>query len=207
MLMSIEDMKEMNVSPSCILHIGAHEAEEKEIYKKMGCNKVLWIESMQEKYETISKAIADEPNMSVIIATVWSEDNKVLSFYQTNNGESSSVYELELHKNLYPFISVSKEYKVVTSKIDTLLSFTIKNKYVPDMISLDIQGAELEALMGAKQTLENVKWIYTEISYIPLYKNAATEFELTKFLNSLGYKKEKEIDTGMGWGDALYEKN
>jgi len=75
------------------------------------------------------------------------------------------------------------------------------------MIATDIQGAELEAFKGANQALKNVRWIYTEVSYESLYKGAALEPELTAFLNKKGFKKEKEVDTGMGWGDALYVKS
>jgi len=207
MLMSLETMNGHQVKPSCILHIGAHEAEEKEIYKQMGCDKVLWVESMQNKYEIIRNAIKNEPNMSAITATVWSKDNQVMSFYETNNGQSSSVFELQGHREKYPSIVISKEYKTVTSKIDTILLVTMKNKYVPDMICIDIQGAELEAFKGATNTLKNVKWIYTEISYEPLYKGAALEPELTEFLNKKGFVKLEEVDSGMGWGDALYAKN
>lgn len=207
MLMSLETMNSHQVRPSCILHVGAHEAEEKEIYKQMGCDKVLWIESMQEKYDVIRNAIKDEPNMSAITATVWSKDNQVMTFYQTNNGQSSSVFELESHKEKYPSIVISKEFKTVTSKIDTILLVTMKEKFIPDMIALDIQGAELQALKGSTYTLKKVKWIYTEVSYERLYKDAALEPELTEFLNKKGFVKLEEVDSGMGWGDALYAKD
>lgn len=207
MLMSLETMNRYEVRPSCILHVGAHEAEEKDIYKQMGCDKVLWIESMQEKYDIIRNVISSEPNMAAIIATVWSKDNQVMTFYQTNNGQSSSVFELEKHKEKYPSIVISKEFKTVTSKIDTILAVTMKGKYAPDMMALDIQGSELHALKGSINTLKNVRWIYTEVSYERLYKDAALEPELTEFLNKRGFVKLEEVDSGMGWGDALYGKN
>jgi len=207
MIISVEEMIALKVTPSCILHIGAHEAEEIDIYKQMGCNKVLWVESMLDKHDFIRNAISKEPEMEAITATVWSKDNQVMTFYQTNNGQSSSVFELEKHKERYPSIVISKEFKTVTSKIDTILSVTMRGKYVPDMIATDIQGAELEAFKGANQALKNVRWIYTEVSYESLYKGAALEPELTAFLNKKGFKKEKEVDTGMGWGDALYVKS
>jgi FkbM family methyltransferase len=207
MLFLWEDITKYKVSPSCILHVGAHEAEEKEIYKQMGCDKVLWIESMYSKYEVIRNAIKNEPNMSAITATVWSKDNQVMTFYETNNGQSSSVFELEKHREKYPGIVITKQYQTVTSKIDTIIYVTMKGKYIPDMICIDIQGAELEAFKGATNTLKNVKWIYTEVSYEALYKGAALEPELTEFLNKKGFVKLEENDTGMGWGDALYAKN
>lgn len=206
MLMNIDLLNRYDIKPKCILHVGAHEAEEKDIYKQMGCSKVLWIESMKEKYQTILNVIKNEPNMDVVIATVWSSDNELLNFYQTNNGQSSSVFELDKHKELYPSIEVSNILNVTTKTIDTIIFKDMNQKYIPDMICIDIQGAELEAFRGATKTLDTVKYIYTEVSYDTLYKSCTLEPELTNFLNNLNFKKIEEVDTGMKWGDALYVK-
>jgi hypothetical protein len=70
---------------------------------------------------------------------------------------------------------------------------------------LDIQGAELKALKGI------VDWryidaIFTEINYREMYKGCALEPEITEFLSNKGFVKVEEVDTGCGWGDALYIK-
>ena len=37
-----------------------------------------------------------------------------------------------------------------------------------------------------------------------MYKGCALEPEITEFLKSKGFKKVEEVNTGCGWGDALY---
>lgn len=204
MLVSLEKLIEKNVKPRCILHVGAHEAEEMNIYKQMGCSNVLWIESMIEKHQILVQKTSEEPDMDVAIATVWSKDNETVTFYQADNGQSSSIFDMDGHKERYPDIKIVKQYQTTTSKIDTILSVKMKRRFAPDMIVLDIQGAELHALRGSTHTLKNVKWIYAEVSYEKLYKDAALEPELTRFLDKRGFIKLEEVDSGMGWGDVLY---
>lgn len=51
-----------------------------------------------------------------------------------------------------------------------------------DIIKLDIQGYELEALKGASRMLETVKLIYTEVEFNELYKNNCLFYQIEAFL-------------------------
>jgi hypothetical protein len=56
------------------------------------------------------------------------------------------------------------------------------------MIKLDIQGAELKALRGASRILdEEVKLIYAEVSFHPLYEGGTTFGEVDGFLREHGF--------------------
>jgi FkbM family methyltransferase len=58
-----------------------------------------------------------------------------------------------------------------------------------DVLKLDIQGSELEALRGAKGLLSqgNIGVIYTEMLVAPSYKGQFKPLELFGFLDGLGY--------------------
>ncbi len=81
-----------------------------------------------------------------------------------------------------------------------------------DIIKLDLQGFELEALKGAKRLLERgVACIYLEVNYVPFYEGSATFGEIDVYLRSLGYKLFNLYNTcthlpqgHIGSGDALY---
>jgi hypothetical protein len=75
----------------------------------------------------------------------------------------------------------------------------------PDFINLAIQGAELKALLGAKEILDGVSFIYTEVSYEELYLNAPLAYEIDAYLKSLGFKRVMSRRLPQdGWGDVLY---
>jgi len=81
-----------------------------------------------------------------------------------------------------------------------------------DIIKLDLQGYELEALRGADQLLKSgVACIYIEINYVPFYEGSATFGEIDVFMRSRGYKLFNLYNIcthlpegSIGSGDALY---
>lgn len=81
-----------------------------------------------------------------------------------------------------------------------------------DIIKLDLQGYELEALRGAKRILaRGVACVYLEVNYVPFYEGSATFGEIDVFMRSQGYKLFNLYNTcthlpagHIGSGDALY---
>lgn len=81
-----------------------------------------------------------------------------------------------------------------------------------DILKLDLQGYELEALRGAERLLQaGVACIYLEINYVPFYEGSATFGEIDVFLRSRGYKLFNLYNIcthlpegSIGSGDALY---
>ena len=58
-----------------------------------------------------------------------------------------------------------------------------------DLLKLDIQGSELDALCGADNLLKNGKidLIYTEISIFPSYNNQGGLDKIISYLNKFSY--------------------
>jgi FkbM family methyltransferase len=81
-----------------------------------------------------------------------------------------------------------------------------------DILKLDLQGYELEALRGADRLLQRgVPCIYIEINFVPFYEGSATFGEIDVFMRSRGYKLFNLYNTcthlpggDIGSGDALY---
>ena len=72
------------------------------------------------------------------------------------------------------------------------------------LLTLDIQGAELQALRGAGRELAKVKAIFTEVNFEKVYKDCALIDELDSYLGGFGFKRVLTFRTQAGWGDALY---
>lgn len=84
-----------------------------------------------------------------------------------------------------------------------------------DILKLDLQGYELEALRGATGLLEyGIGCIYTEVSFVPLYLGAPSFSEVDRFMQEHGYRlfnlynlSTKTVDGQLNGGDALYVPN
>lgn len=183
-----------------IIHVGAHELEEKTAYDMFGIRNVFWFDAIEEKVNDMKKRY---PEVEIINATVSDKDDEEVEFIVTNNYQSSSFLELEMHKTIYPEITEKTRFKTKTVTLDTLSKTYPKMKEC-NFMNLDIQGAELKALKGAEELLAGVDYIYTEVNVAPLYKNCPMVWEIDNYLGSKGFARLDTSITNQMWGDAFY---
>lgn len=192
------------LSISGVLHIGAHECEEYSYYIKDNIpnENIYWIEAMNDKVEEMKNKY-DKVN---IFAGVASDvDGEEVNFNITNNGQSSSFLELGTHLQHHPHVFVVKQEKKETIRMDTLIEKNNINMTKVNFLNIDIQGAELKALIGMGRYLDNINYIYTEVNTESVYKECALLTELDSFLKQKGFERKCEaIYKEYGWGDAFY---
>ena len=187
------------VSPSGVLHVGAHHAEEFEDYRKARFGPTIWIEGQTDLLPLIREVILGSKD-TVIEAVAWSETGKELTFQVTSETQSSSLYGLADHLVEYPQIQTTEERKVTTVRLDEVLPA----KAPFDFVTLDIQGAELEALTGMGDLIRQVRWIFTEVNRREMYAGIPLVAELDEFLSQQGFRRVVTLWNPAGWGDALY---
>jgi FkbM family methyltransferase len=192
-----------NVSPSNVLHVGAHIGEEKDLYEKAGWGSVIWIEAQPELAKNLAHKLSAS-NDRVICATVWDEDGIPLKLKISSNSGSSSVLEFGTHKKSYPQITFTDEIDVTTKRLDSIL----KASDMPNFLNLDIQGVELQALRGLGNLINQLDYIYVEINFKEVYKGCTKLTDLDDFLTQ---KQFGRVITRRylrhGWGEALYIRN
>ena len=191
----------LKIKPIGLIHIGAHQAEELEVYREYGWGKVLWVEAIPKNVSIIEEKIRGSKDQ-VVQALVWSESGINFDFNVTNNGQSSSILKLNKHTEYYPEIVVEQ---VISLKSKTVKEF-LPSDFQFDLVMLDIQGAELPALIGFEEELNTVKYIYTEVNKELLYENCTLVENLDHWLETRDFKRVLTVWTKHGWGDALYIK-
>lgn len=204
MLIKPKELSEiLGVSPHGILHVGAHTAEEAVLYKEEGFlnnGKAIWVEAQPELAEKLRQSLNSDEH-EVIEAVAWSEDGLLMPFHMTSNSQSSSVYDLGEHSIVYPDIQVVKVNQVITSRLDNVLAKDSKFEF----LNLDIQGAELQALIGLGDFLNRVNYIYLEVSNKALYKGAPKSQDLREFLKKSGFiHVHTRWVPRKGWGDSFW---
>lgn len=190
-----------------VLHIGAHECEEREAYNKEGIldTQIYWLDGNGEK--VAMNQARGIPN--VYQALIFNEEKEVdfhitKNLYNPGNTESSSILPLGVHANYYPHVQVQEVKRMKTVRLDDF----IREKKIPiqtlNFWNLDIQGVELEALMSASDMIYFADIIYVEVNEQQLYKGCALLPEVERFLQRYGFSLVGKRMTEQGWGDAVF---
>ena len=199
MLISVSDLvKFWGVKPNNVLHIGAHHAEELEAYTSHHWNRVTWVEAQPDKVDFLRKKLP--AHHKLIHAAVWNERDISLNLKVMTNTESTSLLNLGTHASEHPSVRLSHFIPIKTQ----VLSDIIPLNDTPDLIALDIQGAELKALEGFGSRIGDVRWIYCEVNKDYLYEGCCLVTDLDSYLKKYGFKRVATRWTYHGWGDALF---
>lgn len=193
--------KSYDMRISGVLHLGAHLGEEAQTYAENGVGAVWWVEANPAVIPNLKRHFVSYGGQKIIEACVYSQDGVELTFNVTNlDGMSSSILEFGTHTNFSPDIFFERKIKVITSTVDSLVA---KHKIEANFLNMDLQGAELHALMGASEFLTGVDYVMTEVNKDEVYKGCAHIEQLDEVLRDF-----KRVQThwvpGQGWGDAIY---
>jgi FkbM family methyltransferase len=156
-----------------------------------------------EANERLAHEWKNDDEWCFVVHAAVSDKVEEVEFHITNNGESSSILELGDHAKIYPGIVNVETVKMKTTTLDNIIKKVGIYQFHFNVLNLDIQGAELKAMKGLSDWFY-IDAVFTEINYREMYKGCALEPEVTQFLLEKGFKKVEEVDTGAGWGDALY---
>lgn len=186
-----------------LLHVGAHLAQELDIYEHFALPRVMWVEADPELAAVVRDKIEGHPRSSLSVFAA-SDTNGRATFHRTSNGcASSSLLKFARHAKHFPNVSQDSSFEVDTKKLDDEIAD--KDNY--NMIVIDIQGAEILALRGAKVLLRNIDAIVAEVNFDQMYAGGAMASELDTFLRGHGFTRADTASVCRAYGDALYVKD
>lgn len=179
-----------------ILHCGAHLGEEFPIYRESGAQQIYWLEANPNLISILIDKFGAE---YVFQYALTSESNTSIPFFLTENVLSSSTKKIKVENEWG--VSLSEKIEVQTISLSDLLEI------VPikvDLLVLDLQGGELDALSGP--TLKRYpKFLIVEVTDLPFYEEGASFMEVGEKLRVLGYQRLKVVKGGThGHGEALF---
>lgn len=183
-----------------VLHVGAHKCEEQDVYLNFTSNEnIYWVEAIDFLVE---ENLKQNSQLNIINECIGDVDGKDVTFKISNNTLSSSILELGEHKNLHPQVSFIKVLDKKTKTLKTILEENkIEDKF--NLLVLDLQGAELLALKGLDNLLNNFDYIYTEVNEKEIYIDCVLLKDLDIYLSNLGFER-KYLNTLNSYGNALY---
>jgi len=192
------------LTPPVVVHIGAHEAEEFDEYRRLGwgVDGTVWVEALPEKAETVRQRVSAGSNQTVLNLVLWDTTGETITFHEASNGQSSSALAMKEHSDLYPQITVTRDREFTTSRLEDALDLDALGAI--GLVNLDIQGAELRALEGFGRHIDNVSAVYSEVNLREIYEGCAMLPELDEWLGARGFTRVDWEFLDDGWGDALW---
>lgn len=199
-------LEEYNIDCTGIIHVGGHKAEEYKEYKDCGIINQIWIEANPYFYKQILNIINNDKNSLVLNYCVFDVEKEV-EFGIANNGASSSILPLKLHKKYYPNIGYDGYMKIMTKRLDSIINENSIELNNYSGLVIDVQGVELSVLKSLGDLIKKFKFIQSEINLEELYEGCCLVDDLDDYLLNFGFVREitNLWDEGtVGWGDALY---
>lgn len=194
-----------------MIHVGAHAGQERDLYEKHGL-RVIWIEPIPEVFETLRANIQGYARQSAFQYLVTNQDNAEYMFHiSNNNGASSSILELKLHKDIWPEVSYERTITLQSTTLASLLEKESINARDYAALILDTQGSELLILRGAVGILDAFRFIKTEVPDFESYVGCCQLRDIDRFVKQHGFRefsrrKFAERDKGGSYYDIVYER-
>jgi FkbM family methyltransferase len=203
-----DDLRSVVAEPDVILDCGANVGQMAAALRAQYPKAEIYsFEPVSSVYEELSRrckeiravpvhaAVSDHTGKATINLTASSEAHSLLSYQEGNPCAQ------------WTWVKGQEEVNVVA-----LDDWSDQKGVSPDrvhILKLDIQGAELLALYGARKLLRTVKAIFLEVCFVPMYKDAPLFAEVDQFLREAGFRRHAVYpsDQPHNWGDALYVKN
>ncbi len=193
-----------NITPRGIILIGAYDGKTLKRLNLPNTVKILVIDANQGAVERLQENFANSPNIQVVQAAI-ANHNDTVTLHLTSLESSSSILPWKQYSEIYPNIKEIQQLTLSSHTLDTLLEELNLSPSDFNILILDIQGAELLALEGATQLLNNLDAIYTNVHYQELFEGGALAEEVNQFLSDYQFDIVAE-DTPYhpAWGEAFY---
>jgi len=219
MILPIDELiNEYKMQIQGCLHIGGHDGGEVERYYASGISRCILFEPQHHNFQSCMR-VATNRNYETYNIALGQTEGIVEMYCETNNsGQSSSCLRPKKHIDQYPEIVFDKRERVYMTTLDKFMSER-DDRLDYNFINIDVQGYELEVFKGARETLNQIDYVYSEVNRAELYENCAMVEELDEFLLNYNFKRvvtswlgiPRDPEMGLGtqgtWGDALYIKD
>lgn len=194
-----------------VIHVGANLGQERQAYADHDLD-VVWVEPIPDVFARLAQNLRTFPRQLAFQHLITDEDNRPYELHIANNeGASSSILDLNLHKHIWPEVSYQRSITVKSITLTTLVE-----RYRIDMrrhnaLVMDTQGSELLVLKGAVDLLPYFRYIKTEVADFESYSGCCTLDEMDWFLRRRGFRAHHRHSfasaAGVGsYYDVVYQR-
>lgn len=192
-----------------IIHIGANVSQERLYYEKCGLS-VIWVEPIPRVFDQLVKNISTLSGQKAYQYLLTDNDAQYYEFnIAGESGESSSIFELAEHKDIWPTIEYMDSVRLKGSTLESMIREEAVDIDQYQGLVLDTQGSELLVLQGAKNILKKFSYIKLEAWDFNAYDGCCQMDELIAYLKQFNFYEKKrskfaEHPEGGGCYDLIF---
>jgi len=181
---------------ACVLH-WTNEAEK------------VWPEAEFIAFEAMdaAKFLYEERGMRYQIGVFGDTDGKEVDFYLNEyhpGGNSYYKENPEINPEAPLYFNEQNKRKSKTITLDTAIT---KNNFpLPDLLKMDVQGAELDVLRGASLALSTAQHVILELQHTEYNKGAPNRDVVIQYMDSIGFGFAGAFTLGDNDGDYHFIK-
>ena len=181
----LQELKDNNVHPEVVYDIGAcvlHWTNEA---------KIIWPNSKFIAFEAMSSCefLYKEAGIDYHIGVLSNESGKTVDFYENQEHPGGNSYYKEnadINPQAPQYFNESHKVQKNTVTLDAVVR--LKKLPLPDLIKMDVQGAELDVLKGAEECLTNCNHVILELQKVEYNKGAPLNQEVIAYMDSKGFE-------------------
>jgi FkbM family methyltransferase len=205
----LEDVKVRGFNPALILDVGANRGDWTRFAKAVFPEaSFLLIEPQEEMRESLTQLCSEFEDISWVEAGAGSKKDKLIQTIWDDLQGSSFLPNVD-----EKLLQIGKQREVEIVTIDSLIeSHSLKS---PDLVKLDIQGFELEALRGATSLFGHTEIFILEVSLFSFSDVPGMPIlrEVVDFMGEKGYETydipgflRRPLDGALGQVDLAFAK-
>jgi FkbM family methyltransferase len=172
--------------PNTVLDIGgSHGQFAKEAFRAFPGVTVYSFEPIPECYEELLALRELHPTLHPLPLALSDAEGE-REFYVSRFRDSSSLQEMTpTHLEAWPQTEIEEKIKVRVERLDAVAAkLALK---APVLAKLDIQGHEMAAIRGGRETLAACQRVMLECNFAPLYNGQPSFGEIYEEMRSMGF--------------------
>lgn len=170
-----------------VIHVGANHGQERALYAALGLD-VIWVEPIPSVFSELRRRLIRYPRQKAFKYLLTDVDGKDYNFNIANNdGQSSSIFNLSKHRDIYPDVNFVSSIKIKSSTLKSMISKENINISKYQVLVMDTQGSELLVLKGAGDLVSNFRYIKTEAPDFEAYDGCCMVEDLQDYLKKFGF--------------------
>jgi FkbM family methyltransferase len=178
---SLENLARNNLQPGAVLDVGANVGDWTRAARPFFPEaRFLMVEAQADKTDQLGKLAAGDKGIDFEICLLGAQNDEAVPFYKVTvgGGSGSSMFP---EKTQFPRSTI----RLPMRRLDDVVAAHHLPR--PFLLKLDVEGAELQVLQGATNTLRMTDVILSEVSLLAYNNGAPLVTEVMQFLDAAGF--------------------
>ena len=148
--------------------------------------RIVCFEPLDGPRATLERVFADRARVRVVGTALAAAARDSPMFVSRADDSSSLLAPTALQLSTFPGTDVVERLSLKTERLDALLDRDELDR--PALLKIDVQGTELDVLMGATGVLGEIDTILVECSFVELYAGQPLADEIVRFLHGQAFR-------------------